>query len=153
MLTNACKYAIRAILYLALNSDETHKIGAKKIAKELQIPQPFLAQILRTLTTNQLVSSSKGPGGGFFMDDKNKKKSLWDIICCIDGSNRFNECFLGLTQCNDINPCPAHYIVSPFKNLILNDFREKSIFQLVDEIEQKGTVISLKGFDLDGPPL
>lgn len=147
MLSNACKYGIRAILYLALKSDKTHRIGAKKIAEELEVPQPFLAQLLRNLVIDRLVSSTKGPGGGFFLDDENKENSLWAIICSIDGSHRFDECFLGLTQCNDINPCPAHYIVSPFKKKILNDFKDKSISKLVQEIENNGTVISLKDFD------
>lgn len=149
MLSNACKYAIRAILYLAIHSDETHKIGVKKIAGEIETPQPFLAQLLRQLTINKLISSTKGPGGGFFLDQKNKGKSVWDVISCIDGTYKFDECFLGLSQCNDISPCPAHYIVSPFKKKILSDFRDKTISKLAAEIEKKGTVISLKGFTLD----
>ncbi|MFC5048884.1 hypothetical protein [Aquimarina hainanensis] len=42
MLSNACKYAIRSILYLAIHSDETHKIGVKKVAEEIETPQLFL---------------------------------------------------------------------------------------------------------------
>ena len=30
MLSNACKYAIRSILYLAMYADETNKIGVRK---------------------------------------------------------------------------------------------------------------------------
>ena len=36
MLSNASKYAIRAMLYLAQNSSPENKIGAKSIAKELE---------------------------------------------------------------------------------------------------------------------
>ncbi len=147
MLSNACNYAIRAMLYLAIHTDKTHKIGAKKIAEELETPQPFLAKLLRQLTTNKLVSSSKGPGGGFFLDEKNKERSVWDIISCIDGTDKFDKCFLGLSKCNDENPCPVHHIVSPFKKDILKKFRDKTLNDLVEEIEKKGTVISLKGFD------
>ncbi len=148
MLSNACKYAIRAILYLAIHSDETTKIGVKKIAEELETPQPFLAKLLRQLTSNKLVSSTKGPGGGFFLDKNNKEKSIWDVICCIDGTHKFEKCFLGLSKCSDKNPCPVHSTVSPFKKKILNEFRDKTISKLVEEIEVEGTVISLKGFDL-----
>jgi Rrf2 family iron-sulfur cluster assembly transcriptional regulator len=35
MLSNACKYAIRSVLYLAIHSDATAKIGVKTIAQEL----------------------------------------------------------------------------------------------------------------------
>ncbi|MFC5048450.1 RrF2 family transcriptional regulator [Aquimarina hainanensis] len=147
MLSNACKYAIRSILYLAIHSDETHKIGVKKVAEEIETPQPFLAKLLQQLVTNKLVSSSKGPKGGFFLDKKNKEKSVWDIIKTIDGTDKFDQCFLGLSSCDDENPCPAHRFVSPFKKLILNDFRDKTIASLVEEIKENGTVISLKGFN------
>ena len=41
MLSNACKYAIRSVLYLSVNLDENKKVGVKKIAEELEVPQPF----------------------------------------------------------------------------------------------------------------
>lgn len=148
MLSNASKYAIRAVLYLAIYSDETHKIGVKKIAGALEMPQPFLAQLLRNLTSSKLVSSTKGPGGGFFLDKQSRLLSIWDVIACIDGTHKFDDCFLGLSKCNDENPCPAHYIVAPFKKKLLNDFKDKSISELAMEIKNKGTLISLKGFEI-----
>lgn len=148
MLSNACKYAIRAMLYLAVHSSEAEKIGAKKIAGELEIPQAFLAQLLRNLSVFELVSSMKGPGGGFFLNEKNREKSIWDVVVSIDGASKFDECFLGLTKCNDENPCPVHAIVSPFKKQILDDFRYKTINNLIEEIKINGTVISLKGLDV-----
>ncbi|MEA1784785.1 hypothetical protein U1E44_01660 [Arenibacter sp. GZD96] len=64
--------------------------------------------------------------------------SVWDVIIAIDGTHKFNACFLGLSKCNDQNPCPAHYIVAPFKKKILADFKDKTISQLALEIEKKG---------------
>lgn len=151
MLSNACKYAIRALLYLAIHSDQKTKIGAKKIAEELEVPQPFLAKLLRQLTANKLVSSTKGPTGGFFMKPENKEMSVWDVVGCIDGTAKFDACFLGLSNCDDKNPCPVHFIVSPFKKEILREFQDKTITMLVEEIGQKGTVISLKDFSLGLP--
>lgn len=145
MLTNACKYAIRAVIYLAIHSDADKKLGVKKIAGELEVPQAFLAQLLRKLTRDRLVSSTKGPGGGFFLDKNNRKKSLWDVIVSIDGTFKFDECFLGLAECNEINPCPAHAIVAPFKERILSDFRDKTVDELAEKAKKKGTLLSLKG--------
>lgn len=148
MLSNACKYAIRAVVYLAIHGNVNNKLGTKIIAEELEVPQPFLAQLLRKLTTNKLVSSSKGPGGGFFLDQKNMENTLWEVVSSIDGEYKFDDCFLGLSKCNNENPCPVHHIVSPFKEEILSSFKDKSIAVLVTEIEQNGTIISLKGIDL-----
>ncbi len=73
MLSNACKYDIRSMLYLVLHTDETKKIGVKKIAEDLDTPQPFLAKLLQQLTRSRLVSSTKGPNGGFFYPKKIRK--------------------------------------------------------------------------------
>ena len=148
MLSNACKYAIRSILYLAMHNEENKRIGVKKIAEELETPQPFLAKLLQQLTRNKLVSSSKGPTGGFFLDDRNLKNSVWDIIKCIDGTEKFEKCFMGLASCGGENPCPVHFTVAPFKEKILKDFRDKTIKQFVDEIKLKGRFISLKKLDI-----
>lgn len=147
MLSNACKYAIRSILYLGIYSNETKKIGVKKIAEELETPQPFLAKLLQQMTKSNLVSSTKGPNGGFYLSDKNKDNSVWDIVKNIDGTEKFEQCFLGLSKCGDENPCPVHYIAGPFRRKILADFRDKTIGVLTEEIEVSGKVISLKEFE------
>jgi Rrf2 family protein len=148
MLSNACKYAIRAILYLAINSDETKRIGAKKIAEDLETPKPFLAKLLQELSTNKLISSVKGPYGGFFLTDEDKQHHLWDVIVCIDGGHKFDQCFLGLSHCDNKNPCPIHHIASPFKEKLLNEFKNKTIDDFVEEIKREGTLISLKALDI-----
>jgi DNA-binding IscR family transcriptional regulator len=76
------------------------------------------------------------------------ENTLWEVVSSIDGEYKFDDCFLGLSKCNNENPCPVHHIVSPFKEEILSSFKDKSIAILVKEIEQNGTIISLKGIDL-----
>ncbi len=147
MLSNACQYAIRSILYLAIHSDESNKIGVKKVAEELETPQPFLAKLLQQLAKKKLVSSIKGPHGGFYLTKQNNNNSIWDIVACIDGTDKFDNCFLGLATCGDENPCPVHFIVGPFKEKLLDDFRDKTIAQFAKEIIVSGSVISLKDYN------
>ena len=146
MLSNACQYAIRSILFLAMYSDENNKIGAKKVSAELETPQPFLAKLLQQLAKSGLVSSIKGPNGGFYLTKKDKKNSIWDIIVCIDGTSKFDSCFMGLSSCNEETPCPVHFTVVKFKDKILSDFKGKTIKEFAEEIQEKGRVISLKDF-------
>lgn len=146
MLTNACKYAIRAVIYLALNSDTDKKLGAKQIASELDVPQAFLAKLLRKLSSDRLISSAKGPGGGFFLNKENLEKTVWDIITAIDDQQKLDDCFLGLVKCNSENPCPVHYIAAPFKEQLLNDFKKKTIAVMAEEMVENGTVITLNKF-------
>jgi len=131
MLTNASKYAIRSVLFLAQNSNIDKKYGSKYIAKELDIPLHFIAKLLQPLAKKGIISSLKGPKGGFYFTHDNGKFKVYDIIEVIEGKNIFDSCFLGLPKCGDSNPCPVHHIVSPFKtellkkfNMSLNEFKE-----------------------------
>ena len=41
MLSNSCRYAIRAVIYLTKQSKENGKIGIKKISGDLGLPDTF----------------------------------------------------------------------------------------------------------------
>ncbi len=145
MLSNASKYAIRAVLYLAENSSKTKKFGAKFIAEELELPQPFIAKLLQKLAKEKLISSIKGPNGGFYTTANNLKNNICDILNVIEQEDIFDGCFLGLPQCSDENPCPVHFIVLPFKEALLKKFKEQTIKDFSDEIKKTGAYLSLKG--------
>jgi Rrf2 family iron-sulfur cluster assembly transcriptional regulator len=144
MLSRASKYAILSTLFLAENASEENKISVKVIAATIDVPSPFLAKLFQQLVRGKIISSTKGPNGGFYLNKKNQKKSVLDIIENIDGLNRLNECFLGLSDCDGSNPCPVHFIVEPFKNSILGKFRDKNIMEFSQEIVAHGRKLTLK---------
>ena len=154
MLSNASKYAILSTLYLAEHSNEERKISVKEIAENIEVPSPFLAKLFQQLVRGKIISSTKGPHGGFYLSEKNKTKNVLDIIDNIDGLNKLNGCFLGLNECDATNPCPVHFIVVPFKNNILAKFRDLTIMEFAQEIADKGNVLTLKDFSpsTDGTP-
>ncbi|SFS52071.1 RrF2 family transcriptional regulator [Lutibacter maritimus] len=144
MLSRASKYAILSTLFLAEHSSETHKISVKVIAESIDVPNPFLAKLFQQLVRGKIISSTKGPNGGFYLTKKNGKRTVLDIIENIDGLTRLNECFLGLSECDGANPCPVHFIVEPFKNGILGKFRDLTIMEFSKEITSQGRKLTLK---------
>ncbi len=144
MLSNASKYAVRAVLFLADKSDASTKYSAKAIGEELEIPVYFIAKLLQQLVKAGLVSSSKGPKGGFYLSEENLQNNACKILHEIDGEDVFSHCFMGLPRCGDKNPCPVHHIVSPFKDKLMAKFQKQSIKELSDEIDEKGMYLSLK---------
>ncbi|MFD1314611.1 RrF2 family transcriptional regulator [Namhaeicola litoreus] len=126
MLSNECKYGIRAVAYLVDLSHLNKHVGSKEMAEHLDIPAPFLAKILQKLSRGNVISSAKGPGGGFFLKDENMTRTLIDIVNCIDGPGVFEKCFLGLPVCNDKNPCAVHHLVVNFRNTIRDHFQTKT---------------------------
>ncbi len=135
MLSKACVYSLRAVIFVSKNANREAKIGVKEIAKELDLPTPYLGKILQQLTKNKIVESVKGPHGGFFIDENAKQIKIIKIIEIIDGLIFFNKCGLGLKECSEEHPCPLHNDFKIYRDGLFNLFNEKSIADLVSKIK------------------
>lgn len=143
MLSNTSKYAIRAVIYLALLAGEEKKIGIKKISNELGIPTPFLGKILQTLTKHKILSSTKGPHGGFGLGKSANEITLIEIVDIIDGRDIFKKCLIRLENCNEDEPCSAHKKYNKIRQNLLTLFQEEKISDFVGEIKEGKTKISI----------
>ena len=137
MFSKSCKYAIRAVLFLAINSDEEQKMGVEKLATELAMPKPFLAKILQQLTKNNMISSAKGRNGGFYLSQKNKSSNLLTVIESFDGKGILTDCVLGLDNCSNENPCPYHDNVQKFRKDFLIQLQNETIQESAKRIDDQ----------------
>jgi Rrf2 family iron-sulfur cluster assembly transcriptional regulator len=137
MLSNTCKYAVRAVIYLSVHAvDESKKIGIKKISDDLKIPSPFLGKILQVLAKNKILFSTKGPNGGFSMGKHPKDVTLMDIVLIIDGDGIFTECLIGIQSCsNGSVPCPTNKKYAPIREQIKKMFSEQNFEELADSFK------------------
>jgi len=78
-------YASRALLSLALHSDETGPTSVKDIAERTGLPQPYLEQILLSLKGAGLVRSKRGIGGGYVLGHPPKDITLAQVVSAVDG--------------------------------------------------------------------
>jgi Rrf2 family protein len=142
MLSNTCKYAVRALIYLGKYSGDGAKIGIKKISSELDIPTPFLGKILQNLVKQKILVSTKGPNGGFGLGKKASEISLYDIVRIVDGDDFFRNCLIGLQPCTahsaDEKPCPVHSRFSPIRAQLMQFYQETTI---------EGILGDMSGFD------
>ena len=135
MISKTCGYAIRGVVFLALEKNNKKKIGIHEIAEELQIPKHFLGKIMQELVRKGIIGSIKGPNGGFFANSRTVLRPLKEIVEAIDGLGIFNKCFLGRDECNAANPCPLHYEFDNCRNAIFKTFEHLKIADLVTKIE------------------
>jgi len=143
MLSNSSKYALKAVLYLAVNSNESNKILAKSISEPINVPQAYIAKLLQELSRHNIVTSTKGPNGGFYLNKVNRATPLIEIINVIDGENRINSCLLSLQNCNEEKPCPLHAFAGPFRSDLIKNLEEKTIQDLVIDIDQGKSFLPL----------
>lgn len=145
MLSNTCKYAIRALIYLANYAKDGQKIGIKKISKDLNIPSPFLGKILQGLARNKILSSVKGPNGGFALGRKSEEISLYDIVVQVDGEKYFENCIIRLEPCTcfteEISTCPVHKRFSRLRGDLISFYQDTSLADIIDDFEISGEII------------
>lgn len=133
MFSNATKYAIRGILYLSTLKNE-QRATVEELAKELELPKPYLSKLLQRMSQHNIINSQKGRGGGFYLTKDNLGRPLIDVVHCFDGNNIMKECVLGLRRCSDNNPCVLHTNYKEFRTNLEQSMVNKSLKDLIKEI-------------------
>jgi Rrf2 family protein len=114
MLSLSCKASIKAVVYLGSKSDSGEKPGIQEIAKFINENEHTVGKLLQKLVKQDVIKSSKGPKGGFYITTEQKTQPIIKIVEAIDGKEVFNQCGLGLSKCSETRPCPIH---NDFKNV------------------------------------
>lgn len=83
-LSQSVAYAVQAALKLA-EEPITSPISCGQLAASGQMPERFLLQILRDLTKQGILHSTRGGGGGFMLGRRPDDISLLDLIEAVDG--------------------------------------------------------------------
>ena len=141
LLSKTCIYAIRSILLIASRSQAGEFISTRKVADELGISFHFLAKVTHTLIEAGLIKSYRGPNGGVGLAKEASNIRLVDVIEATDGMNGFDKCLLGLPTCSTDDPCPLHKTWRDASELLLKEFRSKSIKDIIESSE----TLRLKG--------
>lgn len=137
MISKSCKYGLRAVVYIASRASDKIKLNVKEIAREIDIPEAFTAKILQTLNKHRIITSLKGPYGGFYIEAHQLEIPLLNIVNAIDGLSVFTECGLGLKQCSEVRPCPLHNEFKKSRNEFYRIFKDTTINTLAQRL--KGT--------------
>jgi Rrf2 family protein len=147
MLSNTCKYALRALIYLGKHSGEEHRIGIKKISEDLGLSSPFLGKILQNLVKQKLLVSTKGPNGGFALGKKPENITLWDIVTKVDGEEFFTNCLITLEPCITHDPtkllCPIHTQYDNLRKQICSFYKETTLAIVSSDIEKYENLVKL----------
>jgi Rrf2 family protein len=135
MLSNTCKTAIKAVIYLASKEETGEKTGVKEIAQYINASEHTVSKILQNLVRQKIINSIKGPTGGFYITKEQQLKPIITIVDTIDGKDLFNECGLGLSKCSPTHPCPIHDDYKKGREIIQKLFNTKTISVLCEPVE------------------
>lgn len=115
-LTSKGRYAVTAMIDIALNQ-EKGSITLALISERQGISLSYLEQLFSKLKKAELVSSARGPGGGYRLGREAQEITISDIIRAVDESVDALKCG-GKANCHGGNQCLSHELWSELSNTI-----------------------------------
>ena len=94
--------AVRALRHLADHSDS----NSADIAAAIGTTPGFLTQVLRPLVESSVLSSTRGPTGGYRL--RRPDMSMLEIIEIMEGPTDDGNCVLRGSTCDADQPCSLH---------------------------------------------
>jgi Rrf2 family protein len=87
-LTRASSYALHAVAFMAGMKKPDNPVASHKIAEAKGIPDRFLLKVLKPLVDAGVLTSVKGPHGGYKLARLASDISMLDILEAVDGPIR-----------------------------------------------------------------
>lgn len=144
MFSKTCEYALRALIYIYNQNQEcTCNIGIDEVSEAIKSPRHFTAKILQTLSRQHIISSMKGPTGGFFLTEKQAQTNILELVKAIDGPKIYAGCLLGLESCNERHPCPMHEQFKPIREKILILLENNTVASIAKRLDETNTFLAV----------
>jgi len=153
-LTTKGRYAVTAMLDLALHYGEG-PITLADIAQRQGISLSYLEQLFSRLRKRSLVSSVRGPGGGYSLGKEAREIYVGEVISAVDENMDTTRCH-GAHNCQNNERCLTHDLWSDLSNQIYNYLNNISLQDLMDrkavrEVADRQEIDDLDSAMLDRP--
>jgi len=128
LLSDACEYALRAVVWLAQRPGVTGKV--RQIADETRATPGYLVKVLQSLAKAGILSAQRGSRGGFTLERDPAELTVLDVVNAIDPMERIVTCPLGL-ESHGTDLCPMHRRIDDAMAAIEASFGASTIQDLI----------------------
>ncbi len=135
-LTTKGRYAVTAMLDLAIHQGQG-PIALADIAQRQGISLSYLEQLFAKLRKCLLVTSVRGPGGGYNLARSPAEIHVAEVIAAVDESVDTTRCG-GAHNCQNNGPCLTHDLWHDLSGRIYDHLNKISLQQLVDQRDEMG---------------
>lgn len=138
-LSTKIRYGLRIMVQLA----EAHKTGSavkgRVLAKEQDISEPYLEQIMIPLKGANLVTTIRGCNGGYTLGTDAEKITVLQLIELFDGSIALSPCYdMGeKSPCKRIERCPSIYVWDHLSNVMRREAKKFTLRDIVKRHKNK----------------
>lgn len=138
ILNQSAHYALRAVLFLAQHNDGAAH-NADAIAAAIGVPRNYLGKVLHALGRSHVLTSVRGPRGGFKLAAAPERIPLADVIAPFQALRTGQHvCLLGGRACDPAHPCSAHERWLAMAEPVTAFFRDTSVALLLAAQNENG---------------
>lgn len=119
LFSHSAAYAVRALTWLA-RQPKGSRCLANVIAAQEGIPLPYLSKVLGVLKSQGLVSSVRGPNGGYALSQAPGTITLLKISELFDTEKKLSSCVLAYGECGKTTQCPFEQFWEDSRSVIRN---------------------------------
>ncbi len=135
-LTTKGRFAVTAMMDIALQKG-VRPVALSDISERQNISLSYLEQLFGKLRRRALVTSVRGPGGGYRISQPTETITVGEIIRAVDETVDATQCG-GLKNCKDDKECITHelwtglneHIFDYMDTVKLADLVEKRVFKM-----------------------
>lgn len=131
-------YGLRAMIYLASIPPEAI-VPFREIARQMLVPEDFLAKILKTLVDEGLVKSTRGPHGGYALAKPATEISFLEVIEAVEGPIALNVC-LDEDGCGKAAACTMVGVWREGQERMLEVYRSATLASLALKPDENGEI-------------
>lgn len=129
-LTTKGRYAVTAMLDLALHA-QNGPVSLAEISTRQEISLSYLEQLFSRLRKQELVSSTRGPGGGYRVSRELSEVAISEIIMAVNESVDATQC-AGKENCHSHGRCLTHDLWEGLSEQIEEFLSGVSLQDLID---------------------
>jgi len=130
-LTTKGRYAVTAMLDLALHA-QSGPVSLAEISTRQEISLSYLEQLFSRLRKQDLVASTRGPGGGYRVARSLDKVAISEIIMAVNESVDATQC-AGKENCHSHGRCLTHDLWEGLSEQIEEFLSGVSLQDLIDK--------------------
>ncbi|WP_068671649.1 RrF2 family transcriptional regulator [Thermosulfurimonas dismutans] len=128
-ITQAEDYGIRCILYLSRYPKKV--VPRWRIARSMDIPEPFLAKIAQDLARAGIIEIIRGRKGGYRLRIPPEELSVLQVMEAMSGEMFLSPCVLDPENCRRSPLCPVHETWKELRKLIRDKLENAKFSDLV----------------------
>ena len=130
-LTSKGRYAVTAILDVALHSQQG-PVTLADISERQDISLSYLEQLFATLRRKKLVTSVRGPGGGYLLGKQASQIAIGEIIKAVDETVDATKC-QGHSDCQGGERCLTHNLWQDLSDRISHFLNNITLYELMSQ--------------------